>query len=133
MALRIRFAHPTASRLGFSIERLADGLFYDFGDGTFKAKPALAFADLPEDAGLYRGRFRVDVDTPPAQFLDGDYCVTIHDEPSLAFGTADVVACLAVTLHGGDDATVFPLVHLPPGTYPFAVGPIAGTFTVPAK
>ena len=30
MALRIQFQYPTGSRLGYSIERLSDGSFYDF-------------------------------------------------------------------------------------------------------
>ena len=51
MPLRIRFQYPTGSSLGYSIERLSDGTFFDFADSTFKATPATLIASLPEDTG----------------------------------------------------------------------------------
>jgi len=135
MALRIRFQYPTGARLGYSIERLADGLLYDPADGTFKAAPSAPILPLPEDSGIFAGRYKATLaPTPPVQFLDGDYCVTVHNAPEASAGIADVVADLMTVMHGGDDATVFPLlkpVGLPPGTYPIKVGPFEGTFTVP--
>jgi len=105
MALRIRFQYATGSQLGYSIERLADGTFYDFSVGTFVATPAAQIAKLPEDAGIYVGRYKVTLSpTPTAQFTDGDYAITAHDQ-----GTSNaVVAELAATMHSGDDATVIP-------------------------
>ena len=105
MALRIRFQYPTGSQLGYSIERLNDGSFYDFTNGTFVAVPATPIASLPEDTGIFAGRYKATLTpTPVAQFTDGDYVVTVHDQAA----TNNVVAELAATMHAGDDATVFP-------------------------
>ncbi len=105
MALRIRFQYPTGSQLGYSIERLGDGMLYDPSDGTFKAAPASPIAGLPEDTGIFAGRYKATLSpTPTVQFTDGDYVVTVHDQGA----SGAVVAELAATLHGGDDATVFP-------------------------
>ena len=72
MALRIRFQYPTGSQLGYSVERLADGLFLDFADGTFKATPTTPIASLPEDSGNFLGRYKVTLSpTPVAQFAVG--------------------------------------------------------------
>ena len=105
MALRIRFQYPTGSHLGYSIERLNDGLYYDFSTSTFVASPATPIANLPEDSGIFAGRFKATVSpTPIAQFTDGDYVVTVHDQTA----SSAVVAELAATMHAGDDATVIP-------------------------
>src|SRR6185312_4301149 len=105
MALRIRFQYPTGSQLGYSIERLNDGSFYDFSNGTFVASPATPIANLPEDTGIFAGRFKVTLNpTPMAQFTDGDYVVTVHDQVA----SSNVIAELAATMHAGDDATVIP-------------------------
>ncbi len=105
MALRIRFQYPTGSQLGYSIERLGDGTFFDFTGGTFAAAPASPIAALPEDAGIYLGRYKATLGTTPAaQFIDGDYAVTVHDQAA----SGAVVAELAATMHSGDDATIFP-------------------------
>jgi len=105
MALRIRFQYPTGSQLGYSIERLNDGLFYDFSTSGFVATPATPIASLPEDSGLFLGRYKVTLNpTPVSQFTDGDYVITVHDQAA----SSNVVAELAATMHGGDDATVIP-------------------------
>ena len=124
MALRIRFQYPTGSKLGYSIERLIDGSFYDFSTGTFVAAPATPINSLPEDAGNFLGRYKATLTpTPVAQFSDGDYVVTVHDQSA----SNNVVAELAATMHSGDDATVFPQSAantidpwstLLPGSYP---------------
>lgn len=106
MALRIRFQYPTGSHLGYSIERLSDGLFYDFSSNTFGASPTTLIASLPEDTGNFAGRFKVTLTpTPSSQFSDGDYVITVHDQSA----SNNVVAELAATMHVGDDATVIPL------------------------
>lgn len=108
MSLRIRFAYPTGSKLAYSIERLNDGLLYDFATSAFDAAPAQPTAPLPEDTGIFAGRYKATLTpTPEAQFTDGDYVVTIHSQGEMAIQIADVQAELAVTMHGGDDATYF--------------------------
>ena len=105
MALRIRYQFQTASALGYSIERLSDGFYFDFNDTTFKLNPTLLISTLPEDSGSFVGRYRVNlVSTPTAQFTDGDYVVTIHNTAS----TNTVVGQFGVVMHGGSDATVIP-------------------------
>lgn len=105
MSLRIRFQYPSGTTLGYSIERLSDGLLYDFSDFTFKSTPVTVIASLPEDTGSFAGRYKVNqASTSTSQFTDGDYVVSIHnlDENRL------VVAQLAVVMHGGTDTTVIP-------------------------
>jgi hypothetical protein len=105
MALRIRFQYPTGSQLGYSLERLNDGSFYDFSSSSFVASPATPITSLPEDTGIFAGRFKVTLNpTPTSQFTDGDYVVTVHDQAA----SSNVVAELASTMHAGDDATVIP-------------------------
>ena len=131
MALRIRFQYPTASRLGYSIERLSDSMLYDFSNSTFVASPATPISPLPEDAGIFIGRYRSTLSpTPSSQFSDGDYVVTVHDQAS----SSAVVAELAATFHSGDDATAFPTPAIDPwsialpGTYAAGTaGAILGT------
>jgi len=108
MALRIRFQYPTGSQLGYSVERLTDGLLLDFADGTFKATPTTLIAALPEDSGSFLGRYKITLTpTPVAQFTDGHY---------------NVVAELASTLRNGDDTPAAsagdPWSVLIPGAYP---------------
>jgi len=105
MSLRIRFQYPTGSSLGYSIERLSDGTFYDFSTSTFVAAPVTPIASLPEDSGNFLGRYKLTLNpTPVAQFTDGDYAVTVHNQAS----ANTVVAELGATMHAGDDATVIP-------------------------
>jgi hypothetical protein len=131
MALRIRFQYPTGSQLGYSIERLSDGNLYDFSTATFVAVPATLIASLPEDVGSFIGRYKATFSsTPTAQFTDGDYVVTIHDQAN----SNAVVAELGATIHSGNDATIFPTVSIDPwsvalpGTYAAGTaGAILGT------
>lgn len=120
MAVRIRFQYPTGSQLGYSIERLSDGLFYDFlpsgssntTGGTFVASPGKPIQQLAEDVTPFVGRFKANLTpTPASVFTDGDYVVTVH-QMTLA---NEVVAELAVTMHNGDDATVIPQAAIDPG------------------
>jgi hypothetical protein len=105
MALRIRFQYSTGATLGYSIERLSDGAFFDFGDSTFKPSPVTLIASLPEDSGNFTGRYKVTLTpTTVSQFTDGDYAITIHDMPA----ANTVVGQLATVLHAGNDATVIP-------------------------
>jgi hypothetical protein len=111
MALRIRFQYPTGSQLGYSIERLSDGDFYDFSNSTFVATPVTLISPLPEDTGSFIGRYKATLSsTPTAQFADGDYVVTVHDQAN----SNAVVAELAATIHSGNDATVFPMAATDP-------------------
>jgi len=120
MALRIRYQYPTGSLLGYSVERLGDGTFFDFNDSTFKASPTTLVAALPEDTGSFAGRYKITLaSTPASQFTDGDYAVTIHNTAALNA----VVGELAVVMHAGSDATVIPGPSDPwatqlPATYP---------------
>jgi hypothetical protein len=80
MPLRVRFAFDPGSSIGYSIERLLDGLAYDFGTGTFVATPGTPIAAMTPDSGVYSGRYRAFLAATPADhFLDGEYTVTFHD------------------------------------------------------
>jgi hypothetical protein len=100
--LRIRFQYQTGMSLGYSIERLADGLYFDFADSTFRAAPATIIAPLPEDAAPFAGRYKANLPSPAGQFADGDYTVTVHHlvEDKL------VLAELSTTMLAGDDASI---------------------------
>ena len=119
MALRIRYQYLSGSSLGYSIERLSDGTFFDFSSSTFNASPTTLIAALPEDAGNFLGRYKLTLSpTPAAQFTDGDYVVTVHN-----VGASNVVIDeLAVVMHMGDDATVIPGGPVASVTAPVTVG-----------
>jgi hypothetical protein len=105
MSLRIRFQYATGSKLGYSIERLSDGSLYDFSTSTFVTSPTTPITSLPEDSGNFLGRYKTTLTpTPAAQFTDGDYVVTVHDQNA----SNNVVAELGATIHAGDDASVIP-------------------------
>jgi hypothetical protein len=105
MALRIRYQYPTGATLGYSIERLSDGTFFNFGNSTFTQSPVTLISALPEDTGSFSGRYKVTLtSTTASQFTDGDYVVTIHNITSANAVTGE----LGVVMHGGDDATVIP-------------------------
>lgn len=104
MALRIRFLYATGSSLTYSVERLADGTFFDFGDSTFKPVPAALTAPLPEDTGSFLGRYKVNLATPQSAWPDGDYCVSVHDA-----ATGLVADQQVATLNAGDDGSVYPV------------------------
>jgi hypothetical protein len=119
MPLRIRYQYPTGQSLGYSLERLTDGTFFDFSDSTFKPTPASLIAPLPEDSGSFAGRYKVTLSsTPTAQFTDGDYTVTVHNTAS----SNQVVGQLAVIMHAGDDTTVIPGGPVASVTAPVTVG-----------
>src|SRR5262249_45918046 len=118
----IRYQYPSGSTLGYSIERLGDGTFFDFNDSTFKATPATLVAPLPEDTGGFVGRYKVTLSSiPTAQFTDGSYVVTIHNRAA----SNAVVGELVVVMHAGDDAPVFPGAG--GGTDPWAT-PLPGSY-----
>jgi hypothetical protein len=126
MALRIRLQNPTGASLGYSIERLSDGLLYDFSSSTFVASPSTLICSLPEDSGNFIGRYKATLaPTPVAQFTNGDYIVTIHDRVN----SNAVVAELPTTLFGGNDTTMLdPWSVSLPGSYPAgSAGSILGT------
>lgn len=101
MPLHVRLQYPTGMGLEYSVERLADGLLYDFGSGAFSPAPAQPSAALPERPdlpGVYSATLSP---TPVSDWPDGDYSVAV-----LAAGTA--VALLSASMQAGDDATVSP-------------------------
>jgi hypothetical protein len=133
MPLRIRYQYPSGSALGYSIERLSDGTFFDFSNQTFVASPSTLVATLPEDTGSFAGRYKLTLaSTPVTQFTNGDYVVTVHNT---AAGNL-VVGELAVVMFAGNDATVIPgasgsdpWATALPGTYAAGTaGAIVGTF-----
>lgn len=103
MALRIRFQYATGTKLGYSVERLADGLFLDMADTTFKAAPNQLIGILAESATPYQGLFRATlIATPPLQFSNGNYAISIH---STGAGN-QVVGVLSAQMISGDDNNV---------------------------
>jgi hypothetical protein len=138
MGLRIRFQYQTGSSLGFSIERLSDGLYYDFTAsgptaGTFTINPISALNSLPEDTGNFVGRYKaLYTQTPVSEFTDGGYCITIHN---VAVSNL-VVAEMEIDMRNGDDAPLFatqlgaadPWSAQLPGSYPAgSAGAILGS------
>lgn len=102
MALRIRFQYPSGANLAYSIERLADGQFYDFTTSQFAARCDCMTAPLPEDQGIFLGRYKTTLaSTPASVFNDGNYTVSIHD---LAKSNL-VVAQLGAIMTSGEDVT----------------------------
>lgn len=115
MALRVRFQYSTLATLGYSVERLSDGLYLDFTDKVFRASPAITIVSLPEDVSPFLGRYRATL-TPTliAQFSNGNYVVTVHDQAAASL----VIGELGVTMFAGDDQpSDFWLTSLP-GSYP---------------
>ncbi len=105
MALRVRFQYMSSASLGYSIERLTDGMRYDFSDGTFKSAPATGVSPLTPESGDFLGRYSATLaSTPVAQFSNGDYAVGIHNTSN----ANQLVGLLNATLYNGDDAPVFP-------------------------
>lgn len=103
MALRVRFQHAVGASLGYSIERLADGMYYDFSDGQFRASPATVVAPLTALAGPFAGGYSATLDpTPIDRFPDGEYSVGVHHLSS----PGGLVGLMGATLSGGDDSPV---------------------------
>ena len=128
-------SHPVHGRrtsLGYSIERVRDGLFFDFSDGTFKASPATAIANLTAETGRYVGRYSATLtSTPASQFQDGQYAIGIH---ALQQSNA-LVGLLDAMMYNGDDTPVFSTggggdpwgISLPGSYAPGSAGYLLGT------
>lgn len=107
MPLRLRFAYDSGASLGYSIERLSDGLRYDFTDSTFKSNPALsnlirALNERPLPwLGLYDDLLS---STPQVAFTEGAYAVIIHDR----IANNRVLGVLETVMVRGDDSPVIP-------------------------
>lgn len=122
MALRVRFQTAAGASLGYSIERLADGTYYDFSDGTFRASPVTAVAPLSALSGPFTGQYSATLNpTPIDQFSNGEYTIGVHDLNASSL----LVGLMGATLYSGDDAPVFPpggdsdpWATLLPGSYP---------------
>lgn len=100
--LRIRYRNAAGLSLGFSIERLADGLFYDFDDDTFKSTPTTPTADLTAGTDYLLGEYAETLDPlDTGQFTDGDYKIGIHDR-NVSNLEIDLVRA---TIFNGDDTT----------------------------
>ncbi|HWE39235.1 MAG TPA: hypothetical protein VG406_21985, partial [Isosphaeraceae bacterium] len=104
MGLRIRFAYAPNSSLGYSIERLSDGLYYDFAGGTFTATPATPINTLTAGTGNYIGLYRDTIATTPvAQFSNGEYAINLHNTAA----SNQVIGVLSAQMYNGDGAPVF--------------------------
>ena len=130
MALHIRYAYTPGYSLGYSIERLADGLYYDFANGTFNAAPATLVNALASMTGSLVGLYRDNIAaTPQAQFANGEYSIHFHNT---AAGNV-VVGLLAATMVNGDSAPAVsgggdPWATPLPGSYAAGTaGAIVGT------
>ena len=119
MALHIRYAYPPGYSLGYSIERLTDGYFYDFASGTFTATPATQVNALTAAGGNLVGLYRDNIaSTPQGQFANGEYSINLHNT---AAGNA-VVGLIGATMANGDSAPVVntggdPWATTLPGSY----------------
>ena len=132
MALRIRYASTPGATLGYSIERLADGLYFDFANAAFTATPTTQVNSLTATTGNLIGLYRDTIaSTPQAVFLNGEYAVNIHN-----IGASNaVIGVLGATMYGGDSAPVFPAAAVDPwsaslpGSYlTGTAGSIIGTY-----
>ena len=101
MSLRVRFQYEAGASLGYSIEKLTDGSFFDFATGTFKgAGWSQRTAPLTAESGELAGRFsKTLAPLDPSKFTDGSYAINIHD----AGNGNRVVGCLQAVLVNGDD------------------------------
>src|SRR4051812_8301434 len=98
MSLRIRFGYSSGASLGYSVERLRDGLYYDFADGTFKATPTTQVAGLASGTGNYVGLYTATLSpTPASQFTDGNYAIYIHNTAA----SNAVFSMLGASMFGG--------------------------------
>ena len=132
MALRVRFQYASGFGLGYSIERLSDGTYWDFSAvQAFSATPTTLVQPLPEGSGTTLGLYSSTLSTTPvAQFSNGQYAVRIHNtnQSNLVIGLADAI------MYNGDDAPVFPSAGDPwavtlPGAYATGqAGYLIGTY-----
>ncbi len=114
MALRIRYASTPGASLGYSIERLADGLYYDFSNAVFSAAPTTQINALTATTGNLVGLYRDTItSTPQTVFANGEYAVNIHN-----IGSSNVViGVLGAIMANGDSAPILALG----GTDPWAI------------
>lgn len=110
MSLRVRFTFDSGASLGWSIERLADGLLFDFMTSSFVPTPGTPLRDLVAGTGNHVGLYQDTLTpTPTSQFTDGAYVIYIHDHGA----SNQVIATLTDVMVGGDDgATSLPAVAL---------------------
>ena len=103
MPFHVRFQFTAASTLTYSVERLSDGLFWDFsGTQVFSASPATKTASLPEGTGADAGSYSATIaTTPAAQWTDGNYAVRVYQAGA-------VVGIAGGSMSAGDD-TASPL------------------------
>jgi hypothetical protein len=103
MPLRIRFQHNSGARLGFSIERLADGYYLDQSDMTFKLSPITPIGNLTESSSPYSGTYKTTLtNTPVTQFSNGNYAICVHN---LEFNNS-VLGLMRTQMISGDDNSV---------------------------
>jgi hypothetical protein len=132
MALRIRFQYQTGSSLGYSIERLSDGTFFDFSTSAFSTTPTTLIATLPEDSGNFAGRYKATLTaTPVSQFTNGNYVLSVHNTAAANIVVGELVT---VMINGDDGAvssavsSVDPWATPLPGSYaPGTAGSILGS------
>ncbi len=138
MALPVTFAYPTGSTLGYSIERMFDGFYYDFSNATFTGTPTTQVASLPEQTAPLLGRYRATISsTPQGTFTNGDYCVNVHN---LGATPNTVILPLFTTAYNGSFATVIPSgsgdpwATALPGSYSAGTaGALLGGYVAPAN
>lgn len=107
MPMRGRVPYNGGKSVGMSVERLADGLFYDFSTSAFVATPATPIQAVPEGVLPWLGVYMATlVLTPVAQFPDGGYCMYFH---LMAEPDKQVIGTWFTAMHGGDDAPYFPV------------------------
>ncbi len=122
MSLRVRFQATSGMTLVYSVERLADGKYWDFsGAAAFVTTPATLTASLPEGVTNFLGEYKATLATTDAtQWTDGNYVAAVHNS-----GASNVVIGeLGVVMHTQDDQPVFPVG----GTDPWGVA-LPGGYT----
>ena len=123
MSLRIRYQHATGASLGYSVERLGDGTFFDNSTAAFSATPTTPIAALAEYAAPFLGSYGATPATPTAQWTNGGYCVRLHDT-----ALNQVIGIALGSLHNGDDQPFSATIT--PATATIAVGSTPSSVTV---
>jgi hypothetical protein len=101
--LRVRVRHFAGEPIGFVVERLADGLFYDPATKNFAAATpgaTIALAPTP-GGGAWPGVFRGAVDC--SNWPDGAYAVYVFNVTSAQI----IDGPLEAIIRNGDDAPYF--------------------------
>lgn len=115
--IRVRTIYQGAGSLRYGVERLVDSLTFDFETKAFAASvsPTNATAPMVADPAPFVGRWRADLESPPEEFPDGYYLITIVDKET-------PVGLLQTMLHDGNDATgpkISPMATL---QFPMSIG-----------